>query len=372
MTKRTWWFRFLTALLFFGLVACGGDGGDGGGGGGGIPTATNASITPPPATPVAITTVGNGGMSSTNQSIAANAFQAGGGALSNATNLVGAAQADNSGTQARRETLAAIVRRHAEKLKDQKLKDPSSMTSAVQVETLACTGGGTATFAVDDATFSATQVWVNCSEGGFVIHGTISSSNIEIRTPVLGSTVGSAYTIEVEATFAIDLSIATTAPVSTFVTQGSFTFTTAFSGTMQAAANGGVEPGLPNQVLITMSGASLLTSDGTVRERLSDFSITVDEDDTLGSTTVSGHYTYASTIILGSVIVNISSPLVTQPQGALHPTSGAVTIAGSVGKIVVTVISSPVVGVRVDVYANAFDVSPTDTAALTWAAVDAL
>jgi hypothetical protein len=376
MTKRTWWFTFVTTLLIFGLAACGGDDG-GGGAGGGIPTATNSAITPPPTTAVAITTAG-GATSTTNQSIAANAFQASDGALSSATTalpLVGALS-DNSGTQAKRETLRAVVRRHAEKLKDhqsEKLKDDqSSATSAVQVATQACSGGGTITFAFDDANLSATEVFVNCNEGGFVMHGTISSSNVGVSQS-LGSFVGSPYTVTVTATFAIDLSISTVAPASSVVTQGSFTFTTAFSGSMEAAANGGVQPGVPNRVVISMSGASLLSSNGTDRERLSNFSISIDYNDTLGSTTISGGYTYASTIIGGSVTVSISPALVYQPQGALHPSSGAVTITSpaSPGKIVLTVISSPVVGVRVDVYADAGG-PVTDTVNLTWAQVDAL
>jgi len=241
------------------------------------------------------------------------------------------------------------------------------------VATQACTGGGTITVAFDDANLSATEVFVNCNEGGIVLHGTISSSNVGVSQN-LGSTVGSPYSVTVTATFTIDLSVATTAPASSVVTQGSFTFTVAFSGTMVAAATGGgVEPGVPNRVQVSMSGASLLTSNGTVRERLSNFSISVDDNDPLGRTTISGDYTYASTIIGGSVTVNISPALVSQPQGALHPVSGAVTITSpaSLGKIVLTVISSPVVGVRVDVYANAAG-SVTDTADLTWAQVDAL
>jgi len=370
MTKRTWLFRLLTTLLIFGLAACGGSGGGGGGGGsGGIPTATNSAIAPPPTTPVAITTAG-GVTSTTDQSIAVNAFQSSSGALSSASTASGlVGQVDNSGTQATRETLAAIVRRHAEKLKDHQ----GSVTSAVQVATQPCSGGGTLTVAFDDANLSATEVFVNCNEGGTVLHGTISSSNVGV-TQSLGSTVGSPYAITVTATFTIDLSVVATAPASSVVTQGSFTFTAAFSGNMELAANGGVQPGVPNRVQLSMSGASLLTANGTARERLSNFSVSVDDNDTLGRTTISGGYTYASTIIGGSVTVVISPAIVNQPQGAPHPGSGAVTITSptSPGKIVLTVISSPVVGVRVDVYANAADASPTDTANLTWAQVDAL
>jgi hypothetical protein len=372
MTKRTWLFRFLTTLLIFGLAACGGDGG-GGGGGGGIPSASNSAITPPPTAAVGITAAG-GTTSQTNQSIAGSALQASDGASSSAKAaselgaLVGV-QADG-GAQARRETLAEIVRRHAERLKDHQ----SSLTGAVQVVTEACSVGGTMTVAFDDANNSATVVWVNCNDGGFVTHGTIRSSNVNV-VPFLGSTVGSAYNINVTAAFTIDLSITdtTTTPASTFVTQSSFNFTTTFNGNMVADGTGGVRPGPANDVVVAIGGTSLLVSDGTVRELLSNFGITVDNNIALGRKTISGSYTYASTIIGGSVTVTISSALVFQPQDAFHPSSGAIQITSpaSLGKIVVTVISSPVVGVSVDVYANA--AGPiTDTVNLTWAQVDAL
>jgi len=371
MAKRTRLFRFLATLLIFGLAACGGSGGGGGGGGGGgVPTATNAAIAPPPTTPVPITATGGGVTSSTNQSIAANGFEASGGAMGNATTasgLVASAQPGDS-TQATRETLGAVVRRHAEKLKDHQW-DQSSATSTVQVATQPCAGGGTLTFAFDDANLSATEVFVNCNESGTVLHGTVTSSNVGVGQS-LGSTVGSAYTISVTATFTIDLSVATAAPASLHVTQGAFTFTATFSGTMVAAANGGVQPGVPNRVQIAMNGVSLLSSDGTARELLSNFTIFVDSNDTMGTTTISGGYTYASTAILGSVTVTVTTPIVYQPKGALHPSSGAVTItsSGSAGKIVVTANAG---GVTVDAYAVAAG-PVTDTASLTWTQVDAL
>jgi len=371
MAKRTRLFRFLATLLIFGLAACGGSGGGGGGGGGGgVPTATNAAIAPPPTTPVPITATGGGVTSSTNQSIAANGFEASGGAMGNATTasrLVASAHPGDS-TQATRETLGAVVRRHAEKLKDHQW-DQSSATSAVQVATQPCAGGGTLTFAFDVANLSATFVFVNCNESGTVFHGTVTSSNGGVGQS-LGSTVGSAYTISVTATFTIDLSVATAAPASLHVTQGAFTFTAAFSGTMVAGANGGVQPGVPNRVQIAMNGVSLLSSDGTARELLSNFTIFVDSNDTMGTTTISGGYTYASTAILGSVTVTVTTPIVYQPKGALHPSSGAVTItsSGSAGKIVVTANAG---GVTVDAYAVAAG-PVTDTAPLTWTQVDAL
>jgi hypothetical protein len=374
MTKRTWWFTFVTTLLISGLAACGGSGG-GGGGGGGIPGASNSAITPPPTTAVAITAT-PGTTSQTNQSIASNALQASDVASSTASTAGGlpgltGVQAD-SGTQAKHDTLAAIVRRHAERLKDHK----SSVTGVLQVATQPCSGGGTLTVAFDDASNSATEVFVNCNLGGIVTHGTLSSSNVSV-VPELGSTVGSPYKITVMASFNIDLSFTTTAPpASTFVTQSSFTFTATFFGNMQADGTGGVEPGFPNRVQISMSGASLLASDGTIRELLSNFNIIVDNNDALENTTISGGYTYASTVINGSVTVNIpplAKAVVFQPQGALHPSSGEVTITslGSPGKIVLTVISTPVVGVRVDAYADA-NGSVTETANLTWDQVDAL
>jgi hypothetical protein len=375
MTKRTWWYTLVTTLLISGLAACSGGGGGGGGGGGsGIPSATNAAITPPPTTPVTITSATAGQPASqTNQTIGANGFQASDGAKNNASAASGlgqvSAQADNSGTP-QSETFGAIVRRHAEKLKDHK----SSVAGALQVETEPCSGGGTSTFAFDDASQSATEVFVGCNEGGTVLHGTLSSSNVGVSQN-LGQTPGSAYSISVSATFTIDLSVTTTSPALIVVSQGSLSFTVAFSGNMVAAGNG-VQPGNPNRVQISMSGSSLLSSTtiGTntpQRSQLSNFNLSVDDNDTLGRTTVSGGYTFASTAINGSVTVNVTTPIVYQPQGSRRPSSGAVTITSSLspGKIVVTVISS-VAGVTVDVYANATDMAAANSSTLTWSQVD--
>jgi len=366
MTKRTWLFTFVTTLLILGLAACGGSGGDSGGGGG-IPTASNAAIAPPPTTPVTINNAGGAGTSQTNQSIAANGFQASQGALTDAANPASGAltsQADGSGTQAQRETLAGIVRRHAERLTDHQ----PSLTGALRVlDSRRCTGGGTDTFAADDASHSAIEVFVQCNEGGIVLHGTLSSSNVN-ATQNLGSTVGSPYVQAVTASFTIDLSVAT-AGAPTVVTQGSFTFTVTINGTMQANGTGGVQPGPATTVTISMSGPSLLTSNGTVRELLSNFSITLVSG--LSSSSIAASYTYASTTIGGSVTVNISPNLVFSPPGDLHPSSGTVTItsSGTPGtSIVLTVISSPVVGVRVDVSNGV----TTDTVNLAWATVDAM
>src|ERR1051325_5123944 len=250
MTKRTWWYTLVTTLLISGLAACSGGGGGGGGGGGnGIPTATNAAITPPPTTPVTITTNGGGATSPTNQNIAANSFQSSSGAMSSATTASGLVSAHADTPQA--ETFGVIVRRHAEKIKDHK----SSPTSALQVETQPCSGGGTLTF------------------------GTVSAPTVGVGQ-TLGPTVGSTYSITVSATFTVDLSITSTAPAASAVTQGSFHFIAGFSWIMEAAGNGGVQPGVPNRVQISMSNANILTSNGTVRELLTNFNFSVDDDDT--------------------------------------------------------------------------------------------
>jgi hypothetical protein len=138
---------------------------------------------------------------------------------------------------------------------------------------------------------------------------------------------------------------------------------------MVAGANGGVQPGTPNRVQMSMFNGNLLTSNGTVREQLSNFNLSVDDNDLLGRTTVSGGYTYANTIMNGSVTVAISA-LVYQPQGSAHPNSGVVNITSSASpgaSIVLSVISSSA-GVSVAVS----DGATTQTANLTWAQVDAL
>jgi len=364
MTQRTWLSTYVTALLILGLAACGGSGG-GGSAGGGMPTATNAAIAPPPTTPVAITATG-GTTSTTNQSIGVNGFQASQGAMSNAVDPASGLVGVQADTQAQRETLAEIVRRHAERLKDHQ----PSVTGALQVDTQQCSGGGTDTFVFDDATQSATEVFVTCSEGGKVKHGTLTSSNVSV-VENLGPTVGSPYVLAVTATFTIDLSVTTLSPASNVVTQGSFTFTVSINGNMEANGTGGVQPGPAATIAVSMSGASLLSSDGTVRELLSNFGITVVANVNTSSSSVSGSYTYASTNINGAVMVAITGAIVSQP--GQRPSSGIVTITStaSPGKIVLTVISSPVVGVRVDAFANASG-PVTETVNLTWAQVDAL
>ena len=374
MTKRTWCYTLVTTLVTVGLAACGGSGGGGGSGGNGIPTATNAAIAPPPTTAVSIATSGTGTTSDANKSIAANSMQASNGALtdaSTASGLVGSVTG-NSGTQAQRETLGEIVRRHAEKLRDpQDALNQGSVMSALQVQTQNCSGGGTATVAFDDANNSATEVFVNCNQGGQVTHGTLASSNVSV-VQNLGPTVGSPYVEAVTASFTIDLSVTTASPAATVVTQGSFTFNVSINGNMQANGTGGVQPGPATTVAISMSGASLLTSDGTVRELLSNFAISIIDNINASSSTISGSYTFASTTINGSVMVNLNGALTFQPQGATHPSSGQVTITstGSPGKIVLTVLSSTT-GVRVDVYADA-NGAVTDTATFPWTTIDNL
>src|SRR6185295_1058633 len=130
MTKRTWWYTLVTTLLISGLAACSGGGGGGGGGGGsGIPSATNAAIAPPPTAAVTIANAGGGQTSSANQTIAANGFQASQGALDNAANpATGVVSAQAAGSDTQRETLAAVVRRYAERIKDH----PASVAGALQ------------------------------------------------------------------------------------------------------------------------------------------------------------------------------------------------------------------------------------------------
>jgi hypothetical protein len=365
MAKRTWSYTLVTTLLIAGLAACGGSGGGGGGGGGGIPTASNAAITPPPTDPIAITAAG-GTPSAANQSIAANASLASEGAFNNvgdqASGLVGVQAADG----ATRETLAAIVRRHAEMIKDHQ----TTVTGALQVvDVRNCAGGGTDTFAADNATQNATEVFVNCNDGGIVKHGTLSSSNVGVFEN-LGPTVGSPYVMSVSATLTIDLSVAQ-APAPTVVSQGAFTFSVTINGNMQANGTGGVQPGPATSVQISMIGQSLLSSNGTERELLSNFAITLIDTVNTSTSTLGGSYTYASTTIGGSVLVTTSTVLTFQ-AGAKHPSSGDVQITSSAspGKIVLHVINS-VDGVNVDVYADAAG-GVTNTIPLTWAQVDAL
>ncbi|HJY76795.1 MAG TPA: hypothetical protein VKE95_09190 [Burkholderiales bacterium] len=381
MTKRTGLFTWVTTLLILGLAACGGGGGDGGGGGGGggLPSASNSAITAPPSTSVAIT-AGGAATSNTNKSIAANSYQASDAPLKNTAvsaalaELPVGVQAANSGAPALPDKLVALVRREAQKIRDHQ----ASATGVLQAQpTQACAVSGTKTSAFDDANGNFTEVFVNCNEGGEVTHGTLSASNVVVGQN-LGSSAGDPYSISVTATFSIDLSITTAQPASSVVTQGALTFTVSVSGLMEAAADGSVVPGAPSQIHIALDIPSLLSQtvdqNGTVRERVSSFSIMIDSNDVSGKT-VTGHYTYASTAIGaggGTVVVKILSPIVT-PPGASDPNMGTVEITSppSPGKIVLNVVSSAA-GVTVNVYANASDPSPTDIIPVAWATLNGL
>src|SRR6266480_909106 len=356
------------AALATGLIGCGGGGGDGGTT---IPTASNAAITPPPTTAVAITT----GAEATNTTIAAAAFQGVNGAglqtIGNLPSLAGAVTTAPTATETRRLMIAEIVRRHAEKIKDYMGSAP--VAGAQIVQTVPCFSG-TETLVVDDMNGNFSQIFVNCDEGGVIFHGTISSTGVS-ATVNLGSTVGSSYNISVTATITIDLSITTASPAAVLVSQGSFTFSVTSSGTMQDDGFGGLRP--VGVTTIVIAGPSLLASDGVNREQLSNFALTVVDDDVTGATTINSgsHFTYANSAsaINGAVTVNITTPI-HYASLALDPDAGVIeiTTTASLGKIKVTFSSSTTTPVTVDVYANAADASATNTYTLTWDQFEAL
>jgi len=358
------------AVLAAGLSGCGG----GGSGGPDIPTASNAAITPPPTTAVAITT----GSQATNTTIASAAFQAldsvGSQTIGNASGPLLAFGVDTkpAAAETTRLTIGEILLRHAEKIKNH--ESSALATGAQIVQTIPCFAGGTQTFVFDDMNVNgnASEIFVNCDDGGGVTHGTISSTGVS-ATLNLGATFGSPYSISVGATTTIDLSITTTNPASVLVTQGSFTFSASFSGTMTSDGAGGVVPDFPTDFTTHIIGPSLLMSDGVHSEQLSNFDLTVVGGSS--GTTVTGHFTSANSasVINGAVTVTITTP-VHYASFALHPDAGVIeiTTTASLGKIKVTFSSSTTTPVTVDVYANAADASATNTYTLTWDQFEAL
>ncbi len=363
------------AVLTAGLIGCGGGGGDGGPA---IPTASNAAISPPPTTAVAIAA----GAQTTNTTIAAAAFQGVNGAglqtIGNLPSLAGAVTTTPAATETRRLMIAEIVRRHAEKIKDYMGSAP--VAGAQIVQTVPCLVGGTETAVVDDMNGNFSQIFVNCDEGGVIFHGTISSTGVSANV-TLGSTVGSSYNISVTATITIDLSITVTNtnPATVLVSQGSFSFSVALSGTMVSGGTSGVMPGSPTHTETRITGPSLLASDGVVggvvnNEQLANFDLTVVDDDVTGTTvTVGSHFTYANnaSAINGAVTVNITTPI-HYALGAVHPDAGVIEITSTVstGKIRVTFAASGVTPVKVEVLADGVNVS--DTYTLSWVQFDAL
>ena len=363
------------AVLTAGLIGCGGGGG---GGGPAIPTASNAAITPPPTTAVAITT----GAQATNTTIAAAALQAVNGAgvvgigSGNSITPLGV-EVKPAATETMRLTVVELVRRHAGTIKDH--KSSASVTGAQVVDTTPCFVGGTQTLVFDNMNMSGnfSQIFVHCDEGGGAIfHGTISSTGVSFSS-TLGNNVGDPYTESVAATITIDLSVTTASPAGVLVSQGSFSFSSSFSGMMASDGAGGVTPGFPTHFETRIFGTSLLGSDGVNSEQLSSFDLTAVDDDTAG-TIFTGHFTYANSAgaINGAVTVNITTPI-NYAVGASHPHAGVIeiTTSASLGKIEVTIlndVSSSSPSVQVDVFANATDTVPANTYPLTWADFDAL
>jgi len=355
------------AVLTAGLIGCGGGGG---GGGPAIPTASNAAITPPPTTAVPITT----GAQATNTTIAAAAFQAVNGAglqtIGNIPSLAGAVTTAPTATETTRLMIAEIVRRHAEKIKDYMGSAP--VAGAQIVQTVPCSVSGTETFVVDDMSGNFSQILVNCDEGGVIFHGTISSTGVS-ATVNLGSTVGSSYNISVTATITIDLSITTASPAAVLVSQGSFTFSVTSSGTMQDDGFGGLRP--VGVTTIVIAGPSLLASDGVNREQLSNFALTVVDDDVTVATTINSgsHFTYANSAsaINGAVTVTIATAIHYAFEDA-HPDAGVIEITTTSPGMIKVTFSSVAPLITVQVYSDTAGTTLADTyTTLTWAQFEA-
>ncbi len=355
------------AVLAAGLVGCGG----GGGGGSDIPTASNAAITPPPTGPVTITTGATA--ETTNTTIAAAAFQGVNGAglqtIGNLPSLAGAVTTAPTATETRRLMIAEIVRRHAEKIKDYMGSAP--VAGAQIVQTVPCSVGGTETFVVDDMSGNFSQIFVNCDEGGVIFHGTISSTGVSSNF-MLGSTPSSPYNISIAATITIDLSITTVSPAAVLVSQGSFSFSVALSGTMVDNGAGGVMPDFPTHTQTHITGPSLLASDGVNSEQLSNFDLTVVDDDTTG-TTVTGQFTYANSasVINGAVTVTIATAIHYAFEGA-HPDAGVIKITTTSPGMIKVTFSSVAPLITVQVYSDTAGTTLADTyTTLTWAQFEA-
>jgi len=214
-------------------------------------------------------------------------------------------------------TITEIVQHQAQKIKDR--KGSASVTGAQMVNTLPCTDGGTFTVVFDDANGNFSEVFVQCNEAGVISHGTFSVTGISGNFIDLGDGTYEAF---VAATLTIDFSITSaTNPLDALVFQGAINFSIETRGPMVNGA-----PDLPTYTKMHMDGLSLLTSVGTYREKLSDFSFTV-EDDALG-TTVNNTFTYANTVINGSITFTTVTPFHTNP-GMFHPHAGEAHITGA-------------------------------------------
>jgi hypothetical protein len=271
--------QLAVAVLFsIGLVACGGDGE----GGLSAPTA-----------PISLDEE-NGA------AVAAAALSASpGGFASSSTEFMGVdAQVDSSPTTHSVARIAARnLRRAAEGMKAEQCVTGASVTF-----TEACYYSGSVTLSGSETSFTLT--FKNCSdEPGETLHGYIRASNyVETGDEVAGS---------MSATVALDLRV--TDSGGTVRVVANFTMTNSWTSTTST---------------IQMTGSTLGYTDGVNTEILSNFDISETKDDSTSTITWSSDFTFASTVLGGSVTVDTTTPFEASLYGA-HPYAGQLVITGA-------------------------------------------
>ena len=315
---------FGAALACAGLFGCGG----GGGGGGGQP-----GLTPPPSTPVAITT------SNLQQVTDASLDPAVGG-----TDAFGTSTSSADAPESKPRVLLRAMQSLSNEAKKPRASS-SGLSDAPVSET--CAFGGSITG--DETPTSATLNFNNCSpETGEVINGSLSVNVLENTT----------FTFR--ASFNVNI---------TFTQTGSQPLRLVGSFSINEAC----DPVFPSNCTGTFSGASLGAAHGAEVWFISGFNIMAVT--TNGNVSITASYTVASSDLNGSVVVNTTTPIEIA-AGASYPHVGVIRVSGANGsKADISITSAnpaDPTAVQVQIDANGDDVFEAPTLAYSWNQLEAI
>ena len=324
-------YRQVAALLFAFLWGCGG----GGGGGGGGP----AGLTPPPSTPVSVSSANAARVAVT----ALEPAVGGGGALGTVTGLETPAAPQ---TRAVTRALLAVARDSRTQL-----SASQSVVSAV-AQTVQCPYGGSVTRDISADGTSGTFAYNACSfVPGETISGSISVTGVSSASD--GSHFSGNYSYDVTFTETGFLPVRVVGSFSLDETCSNFSTRDCTS---------------------SFTGTSLGAQQGAETWFITNFTITEAFVSGTQTSTITANYTVSSTALNGSVAVITSTPLQILAS-ARHPYTGVVVATGSNNsKARVTVLGSDPTApdqVKIEVDANGDDIYESTTS-YSWSTLDAL
>lgn len=282
----------LSLCAVIGLGGCGGGGGGGGGGSSGDPKVPSAAIVLTNANGQQVSSETVGGLAG--PTVAVSVVPTGS-STSASTNV---------GIRHHIHAIASIGKILGS------LQQPSSPLAAHATTTSPCLSGGTSTVSPADSGTAVTVTFSNCNESGTVTNGNVALTNLSRAGPnrVVGNAVtdvsvsGPGPTERLRSTFSLDLTLSS---ISNFT--------------------------------ITLSGNRMFLEKPGKTESLTNYSLTIGVANFLPAS-LDGGFTYASTVINGSIRANIVQTI--RSDGSSDtPDSGVIDVVDAAGsKVQVTIL----------------------------------